>query len=490
MEAWGTRPRPLSVLKFGGTSVADANCIRHVATLASEAHTHKNVVVVVSAMAGVTNELLRAAEAASNGDMESSDEIVRGLERRHSEAIEQLIADPASRAQLAQSTNDLLQDVKRWCAIVAGGELTAQLRDAIASVGERLSAPILAATLQSLGARSESIEATELILTDGFFGAAEPRMPETRERSEARLRGVLQLGTIPVITGFIGETEHGVLTTLGRGGSDYSATILAAALGADEVVIWTDVDGILTADPRVIPSAQSIPQISYREAAELARFGAKVLHPKTLWPVNESGIPVIIRSTFLPSNPGTRIVPNQHAGAGGLKGVSVVAEATLIAVPRRANRTIAELLKRTARAAESVRADILLLACSPGNDRVTISVGSAHTNDLLQELEREFSPDFAGAANRGGLIVDPEVSVVSLVGDGAEEIEHIGSAAGREMAAAGVKLIATAMSASRCAVSFVVPHRQFRTALLELHSRISSPNLATAAAHVAAARIQ
>jgi aspartate kinase len=164
-------------------------------------------------------------------------------------------------------------------------ELSPRTLDEISSLGERLSAPIVAAALVTLGLRSESIDATELIVTDTFHGGAEPHIELTRDKAQARLRPLLAQGIVPVVTGFIGATSEGKLTTLGRGGSDYSATILGAALDAGEVVIWTDVDGVLTADPRLVPEARTIPVISYREAAELAYFGAKVLHPKTLNPV-------------------------------------------------------------------------------------------------------------------------------------------------------------------------------------------------------------
>src|SRR5207249_2049077 len=161
-------------------------------------------------------------------------------------------------------------------------DLTLRARNAISSLCERLSAPLVAAALVEQGVNSEAIEATDVVVTDSYHGAAEPMMDPTRERCEARLRPLLEQGVVAVVTGFIGATSEGVLTTLGRGGSDYSATILGAALEADEVIIWKEVDGLLTADPRLVPGACTIPEISYREAAELAYFGAKVLHPKTL----------------------------------------------------------------------------------------------------------------------------------------------------------------------------------------------------------------
>jgi aspartate kinase len=192
--------------------------------------------------------------------------------------------------------------------------LTLRARDSITGLGERLSVLLVAAALAEQEVASEAIETTELIVTDACHGAAEPLMDQTRERCEVRLRPVLLRGIVPVVTGFIGATVDGVLTTLGRNSSDYSGTILGAALDADEVTLWTDVDGILTADPKIVPGATEIREMSYREACALAEMGAKVLHPKTLRPIMQRGIPLFIRNTFAPDRPGTKITAT---GPGG-----------------------------------------------------------------------------------------------------------------------------------------------------------------------------
>src|SRR6266851_2920347 len=202
------------------------------------------------------------------------------------------------RAAIRLRLEEVLAEGRRLCEGTSLlRELTPRTLDAISSLGERLSAPLVAAAVRELGLPSEAIEATELIVTDAFHGGAEPQMELTRAKSQARLRPLLEKGIAPVVTGFIGATAEGQLTTLGRGGSDYSATILGAAMDADEVIIWTDVDGVLTAEPRLVPEARTIPVISYREAAELAYFGARVLHPKTLNPVVQAAIPVWIRNS-------------------------------------------------------------------------------------------------------------------------------------------------------------------------------------------------
>ena len=268
-------------MKFGGTSVGDASCIARVAQIVKEASAEGPIVAVVSAMSGVTNRLIEAANLSAAAEGLQVEAIFASLRQQHETALAALIKDDAKRKQVAACLGKIFDEGERLCRGTALlQELTPRTLDAISSLGERLSAPMVAGALAELGVRSEPVESTELIVTDSYHGGADPLMDRTRERSEARLRPLLEQGVVPVVTGYIGATEEGVLTTLGRGGSDYSATILGAALGAGEVIIWTDVDGVMTADPRLVPEARTIPEISYREATELAYFGAKVLHPE------------------------------------------------------------------------------------------------------------------------------------------------------------------------------------------------------------------
>jgi aspartokinase/homoserine dehydrogenase 1 len=317
--------RQLQIMKFGGTSVGDASAIQKVAEIVHAASRESDLVVVVSAMSGVTNQLLEAAKHAAIGDRAAVQAIFSQLRSRHRAAIRELIHSIPQRVRVNLQLEQILEQGERLCeSAVALSQLTPATRDAISSLGERLSAPMVAAALQERGVPSGAIEATELIRTDAGHGSAEPHMAATRELCHARLRPLLQNGIVPVVTGFIGATAEGRLTTLGRGGSDYSAAILGAALDANEVTIWTDVDGLMTADPRLVPGASTIAEISYREAAELARCGAKVLHPKTLSPVGESGIPIWIRNTFAPERRGTRITPAGPATEAAIKGLAVM----------------------------------------------------------------------------------------------------------------------------------------------------------------------
>jgi bifunctional aspartokinase / homoserine dehydrogenase 1 len=306
--------KSLRVMKFGGTSVADASAIGKVADIVRAAVCESHVVVVVSAMSGVTSKLVEAAVQSEAGNYRGVSVLLEELRTRHAATANALIHSAEKQQRIERKMRQLFASVGNLCQqVVLRGELTPHANDSLIGLGERLSILLVAAALTEQEVASEAIEATELIVTDASHGAAEPLMDLTRERCEARLRPLLLRNIVPVVTGFIGATVDGVPTTLGRNSSDYSGTILGAALDADGVILWTDVDGILTADPRVVANARPILEMSYREACALAELGAKVLHPKTLRPLMQSGIPLSIRNTFAPDRPGTKITP---AGPG------------------------------------------------------------------------------------------------------------------------------------------------------------------------------
>ena len=220
---------------------------------------------------------------------------------KHLAVVETLLLHNPARLDVGGLVEDRLHDLERlYRSIAILGEVTVRGCDTVASFGEQLSANILAAVLRERGARAEAVSATELIVTDDNFGTAKPLMDQTRQRLHERIKPLIERGVIPVITGYIAATEQGVTTTLGRGGSDYTAAIVGAGLGADEVWVWSDVDGILTADPNIVPQARTLAELSYAEAADLAYYGADVLHPKTIGPVVEAGIPLRLLNSFAP----------------------------------------------------------------------------------------------------------------------------------------------------------------------------------------------
>jgi len=455
--------KPLQVMKFGGTSVGDASCIARVCEIVKKASRDYSVLVVVSAMSGVTNKLIEAATRAEAGERDNAGLLVDSLRKQHAVALHALIHDDGTRKRLSARIEELLKEANRLCEGTALiHELTPRTLDSVSSLGERLSAPLVAAALEECGVATEAIEATGLIVTDGYHGAAEPVIDRTQERSEARLRPLLQKGVVPVVTGFIGATPEGVLTTLGRGGSDYSATILGAAIAADEIIIWTDVNGVLSADPRLVPEARTIPEISYREAAELAYFGAKVLHPKTLRAVIAGEIPIWIRNTFEPSNPGTL----------GVKALTAIKDVSLIAVGGPGIVGLPDVVGRTFSTTASVRANVLLISQSSSQNDICFIVSSADAKRTVEALRQQFAQDLAHHKVEH-ITLDPNIAIVAVVG---ENMRGTVGVAGRTFSALGredVNIIAIAQGSSESNISFVVASQHMSKALAAVHREFS-----------------
>jgi len=464
------RKKPVRVMKFGGTSVGDASCIARVVEIIRAASRESQVVVVVSAMSGVTNKLVEAATQSETGLHGTVTSAFEGIRRQHEEAINALIPAVTQRAYISGKMNELLEEGSRLCqGTILLRELTLRSRDAISGLGERLSAPLVAAALAEGGVASEAIEATELVVTDSCHGAAEPLMDETRDRCEARLRPLLDQDVVPVVTGFIGATPEGVLTTLGRGGSDYSATILGAALHADEVIIWTDVDGLQTSDPRLVAGGCTIPELSYREASELAYFGAKVLHPKTLRAVMQSGIPLWIRNTFAPERPGTKITPTGQEGAGAVKAVTAIHDVVLINIGGPGLAGVADVLGRTFRTTAAVRADVLLISQSSSQNDLCLVIPSSLAKCTVEALRHEFAHELAHEKTEH-ITVDPTVAMVTVVG---EHLRRIAGVVGRTFSAldrANVNIVAIAQGSTESTISLVVAKRDMKAALVGIHS--------------------
>jgi bifunctional aspartokinase / homoserine dehydrogenase 1 len=462
--------KPLRVMKFGGTSVGDADCIARVARIVSETSRDSSVVVVVSAMRGVTNHLVEAAARAEANDLNRVAQLFETLRKQHEDALQILIHSSGRREILDESIEEVFASAQRLCEGTSLlRELTPRTLDSVSGAGERLSAPIIAATLAELGVGSVPVDATELILTDDCHGGAQPVMEATRERSRSRLLPLLEQGIVPVVTGFIGTTEQGVLTTLGRGGSDYSATILGGALDADEVIIWTDVDGVLTADPRLVPDARTLPEISYREAAELAYFGANVLHPKTLRPIVPAGIPVWIRNSFAPERAGTKITASGRSNGGGVKALTAIKDVALIAVGGPGIVGLPDVVGRAFSTTADLRANVLLISQSSSQNDICFIVAASDARKTVDALRKEFAQDVAHEKVEH-ITIDPNIAIVAVVG---ENMRGIPGVAGRTFNALGrqdVNIIAIAQGSSECNISFVVEERHMKTALLAVHA--------------------
>ena len=465
-------------MKFGGTSVGDASSIGKVVEIIRAASRESVVVVVVSAMSGVTNKLIEAATQSQAGNSKSVAAIFEELHRQHKAVVKALIHSATERKRIVSKMQEILQEGERLCqGTILLGELTLPAFDSISSVGERLSAPLVAAALVERGVASEAIEAVELVVTDSNHGAADPCMDLTRRSCIARLGPLLQQGIVPVVTGFLGATEEGVLTTLGRGGSDYSATILGAVLDADEVIIWTDVDGLMTADPRMVPGARTIPEITYCEAAELAYYGAKVLHPKTLHAVMKHLIPVSIRNTFAPERPGTRITSTGLSNSKGVKALTAMSDVALITVRGSGVVEVPSVLCRTLATTAAEGVDLLLTSQSSSQNDICLIVSSALAKRTVEALRREFAQDLADDKIEQ-ITLDPTVAIVTVVGQDMRSVSEIVGRAFVALARHDVNIIAMARGSSDCRISFVVAQKDTKAALVTTHEEFGFGALA------------
>ena len=326
------------VVKFGGTSVADAAAIARAAAI-TRSRAPRHPVVVVSALARATNELLAAAEQAARGQLIVALRGIEGLRDRHLSEAEALLGEGGAaddvRAELSAMCDELASLSE---ALSVLGHLTPRSLDAIAAYGELLSAALVHAAFRRYDLPVELVDARDVVVTDELYTRAVPDLDAITERARRVIAPMVAQGRVPVVGGFIGRSPAGVTTTIGRGGGDFSAALLGAALGADAIEIWTDVDGMLTADPRVVSAARLIEEIRFDEAAELATFGAKVLHPSTIAPAVQRGIPVFIFNSRRPEGRGTRITADAPrravsaiAGKGNVTVIKVNSSRMLLA---------------------------------------------------------------------------------------------------------------------------------------------------------------
>ncbi len=392
------------VAKFGGTSVADAAAIRRTGEIV-RGRLGRAPVIVVSALAGATNALLSAAELAASGQLVAALEHVSQLRDRHLATISELLGSGPEAHELRAETSLMFDELAHLAeALSVLGFATPRSMDAVASMGERLSAPICAAAFSQMGIPSVAVDSRQVMITNDDFGRAAPLPAQIAAASHAQLLPIIAAGKVPVVGGFVGATTSGITTTLGRGGSDYSAALFGAALNADAIEIWTDVDGMLTADPRVVPGAQLIEHLRFDEAAELASFGAKVLHPSTIAPAVERDIPVYVFNSMRPEAVGTRITfeapPCTVRAIAGKRGVVVVRVGSpkMLGTPG-ALRSIFEAFDR-------YRISVDVVATS----EVSVSLTVDDDPSLLKAVE-----DLRGF---GEVAIERDRGIVALVGAG------------------------------------------------------------------------
>jgi aspartate kinase len=459
------------VIKFGGTSVGTAAAIRQAAAIAhglkQEGH---EVVVVTSAMSGVTDLLLAAAQAASHSEPWKFEEVATRIRSTHLQAAAELFPDESRRSTVFEPVERRLAELSRLAeALSVLGEASPRALDAVASLGERMSIHLLSAAISDLGTLSVPMEATEIVRTDAIHQSAVPDMTATRDLSKRHVLPVLAAGTVPVITGFIGATANGVITTLGRGGSDYSAAILGAALDAHEVWIYTDVDGVLTADPRVVDDVRTLDHVSYLEMSELAYFGAKVLHPKTILPALERGIPLRIRNTFRPEHPGTLVVSNGERPAGDLRGVTSVAKQSLVTIAGRGMLGVPGIAARAFSAVARTGTSVPMISQSSSEQSICFVVPQASAPGVLEGLRAVFERELA-RKDIESIWAQDDVVVVTAVGGAIRKTPGV---AGRVLSAVGegdINVLAIAMGSSECSISLVVDGPHATDAVRRIHT--------------------
>ena len=447
-----------TVLKFGGTSVADAEALQRVAGLVSRAHRSTGPIVVVSALAGVTDTLLAAADAAASGDAERMRPQLDALLERHAEIAARLAGPEGAqgiRTVLGRAGGEIAGLLER---VARDPERRPALRDEIASYGERLSAALVTAVLLAADVPARYVDARHCLITDETYGRATPLLPDTEQRTRTALAPLLDRRLVPVLGGYIGATPEGVTTTLGRGGSDYSAALVGAALGAAEIQIWTDVSGVLTADPRVVPGARTIPSLSYAEAAELAYFGAKVLHPKTIQPAMDRGIPVRICNSRAPSDPGTVVTARGEVRAGAVKAIAHKSGITVLQISSTRMLGAYGFLRGLFDVFERHQTVVDVVTTSEVS--VSLTVDDARS---LPAIVAELQP-------LGTVAVESGRAIVCVVGEGLRTTPGIAARVFATISDINVSLIS--QGASRVNLTFVVDEARVRETVLRLHEAL------------------
>lgn len=465
------------VMKFGGTSVGSAAAMRETAGLIEKfLADEKEIIVVASGMGSkpvkVTDLLLNGSQAALNGQIEQIEATASQLRAIHDEAIVGLLNDPAVREGVRAEVYAFIERFVELCkAINVLGEISLRASDAISGMGEQMSVRILAAYLTQRGTPAKAVDATDLIVTDDFFTSATPLIAQTNQKTNDRLRPLLERGITPIVTGFIAATSQGVTTTLGRGGSDYSAAIIGRALHAREVWIWTDVDGVMSTDPRVVPTARTIPTLTYGEISELAYYGAKVLHPRTMRPVMESGIPLRIKNTFNPDHPGSVIVANGAPADGGIKAVTAIKALSLVTVEGRGMMGVPGVAARTFKAVAETRSSVLMITQSSSEQSICFVLPEESAGQVIASLNAEFAEELKHRDIEKIWSLQP-VAIVTAVGAGMRGMPGIAGRLFSALGTAEVNIMAIAQGSSECGISVVVDSEDIAMAVEKIHDLI------------------
>ena len=461
------KSKDLEVWKFGGASLADAPAIaRAVGLIANHSGP---LVIVASALGGITDLLLDGAAAATAGRQADASRIAAEFLRRHRDVARALIPAGPARKRVSAALDASAREYRELCvAIGVLGHLAPRASDRLVSRGERMSATIVAAALAPARKRAAYIDATDIVATDAAHGGAAPNLAATARLARARLRPLLAAGTIAVVPGFIGQAPDGSVTTLGRGGSDLTATLLARALGAKRVVCWKDVPGILTADPRLVADARLIPQLHHREAAEVAHYGAKVLHPRALIPIAGTRITLHVRSFVNPTLPGTEVSARRSLSEYPVKALAIVRGQAIVTVAGKGMVGVHGIAARTFVAVDAERLSVSTIFQASSESSIGFTLPEGEAERAVHSLRAAFREELANglvdniSARRG-------IAVVAVVGDGMAGAPGIAARVFTALASGGINVVAIAQGSSERNISFAVTADQATEAVRRVH---------------------
>jgi aspartokinase/homoserine dehydrogenase 1 len=454
---------PPSVWKFGGASLADAAGLRRAAALV--ASRRGRLVLVASALAGVTDLLLDGAHRSAAGDEDAGAQVAAALLRRHRDVIDALRLPAPARRRLLAALDASVREYRDVCrAVAALGELSARASDLLVSRGERLSSALLAAVVP----RTRLVDPVEVVVTDGRHGGASPDLDATRLAARRVLGPLLQRGLTPVVPGFFGTAPDGSVATLGRGGTDLTATLIARSLSAGEVVLWKDVTGILTADPRDVPGARVIPDLHRREAAEAAYFGAKVLHPRALIPLEGTRTTLRVRSFLDPEQPGTSVTARRGDARYPVKALATIRGQALVTVAGKGMMGVPGIAARTFAAVHAAGLSVSTIFQASSESSIGFTLPASEAGPAVGALRRAFKEELGA-----GLIDDvasrTDVAVIAVVGEGMAGTPGIAARVFTALARAGLNVIAVAQGSSERNISFVVRSDQAGEAARRVH---------------------
>ena len=455
----------MQVLKFGGSSVANAANISKCIGIIRKATEQEKTIVVVSALGGITDRLLHCATAASEGD-ERYTESLRDIEQRHLDTVRELIpvTSQSSMLSMVKKTCNELEDIFKGIYLLR--ELSARTKDCVLSFGELLSSRILSAGLTAQDISNCWKDSREMIVTDSRFGSALVDIHATQKKMEVYFRTATT--TLFVVPGFIASDSRGITTTLGRGGSDYTAAVYGSALNVTRIEIWTDVSGMMTADPRLVSNARVIADISYQEAMELSHFGAKVIYPPTLQPVMNKAIPVWIKNTFAPADPGTLIEKVSRFTGSSIRGISSIHRIALLSLEGSGMIGIPGFSKRLFEALSGQQINVILITQASSEHSICVGVDSSQAALAKISIDETFSTEIQ-AGTVMPLIVEEELAIVALVGDNMKSHPGISGKLFGVLGRNGINVRAIAQGSSERNISAVISTKDVKKAVNVLH---------------------